>query len=62
MMNVDIWYKNARPTDVMCVAFYPNEGKYRGWLIDKDNRIVGDFTADDSKQMERRLEEIIGGR
>lgn len=57
MVKIDMWYKGEHPTRYTA-NFYPNDGEYRGNLFNADDKPIGDFVADDSVEMERRLDEI----
>lgn len=58
-MRVDIWYEGEKAARVDCF-FYPNSGEYRGNLYNKDGKAIGDFSARDSVEVERRFPGIFG--
>lgn len=64
MFKIDYWYKNGREArkEVAFVDcfFYPNEGLYRGNIFDSNKKAIGDFTSDDSVEIERRFPGIFG--
>lgn len=57
MVKIDMWYKGEHPKRYTA-NFYPNDGEYRGNLFNADGKPIGDFVADDSVEMEKRLDEI----
>jgi len=64
MFKIDYWYKSGREARKEIafanVSFYPNEGIYRGNVFNSDKKIIGDFTANDSVEIERRFPGIFG--
>ena len=58
MFNIDIWYQNEKIVKADCF-FYPNENVYRGNLYNENGKIVGDFSGQDSIEIENKLQEII---
>ena len=55
MINLDMWYNNTpNEIDRISYAFYPNDGMWRGNLY-KAGRIIGDFTSNDSVEIEKRF-------
>ena len=61
-MKIDYWYKNGRenPAVYADCYFYPNEGIYRGNVYDANGNMVGDYTAKDSVEIEKRFPGIFG--
>lgn len=57
MVKIDMWYNGEKPVRYTA-NFYPKNGKYMGNLFNADDKPVGDFVADDSVEMEKRLDEI----
>ena len=59
-MFMDFWYGFTKD-DVKGVSlmFYPNEGEYRGNLYDKNGKVIGDFTTDDSLEIEKVFDDIV---
>ena len=64
MFKIDYWYKNGREARkevaFVSVTFYPNEGLYRGNLFNSNKKAVGDFTSDDSVEIEEHVPGIFG--
>ena len=64
MFNIDYWYKSGREARkeiaFVNVSFYPNEGLYRGNIFDSNKKAIGDFTSDNSAEIERRFPGIFG--
>ena len=58
-MKIDIWYNGEEIARVSCF-FYPNSGEYRGNFYNKDGKAIGDFSARDSVEVERRFPGIFG--
>lgn len=58
MISIDMWYGN-KPTeaDKINITFYPNEGEYRGNIY-KDRKIIGDYTCNDSTELEKAFEQL----
>lgn len=55
MIDIDMWYGDkSTEVDKLDIAFYPNEGKYRGNLY-KDGKIIGDYVCDDSVSLEHKF-------
>ena len=62
MLKIDYWYKNGRenPAVYATCTFYPNEGIYRGNVFDANGKIIGDYTSDNSVEIEKRFPGIFG--
>lgn len=58
-MKIDLWYKGEKIARIDCY-FYPDAGVYRGNLYNADGRIIGDFSAHDSVEIEKRFPGIFG--
>ena len=58
-MNIDLWYKGEKIARIDCY-FYPESGIYRGNLYNANGRIIGDFSARDSVEIEKRFPGIFG--
>lgn len=53
MLNIDMWYNNkSSEADKIDVTFYPNDGKYRGNIY-KDGKAIGDYSCNDSVELEK---------
>lgn len=53
MINIDMWDgDNHKEADKIDITFYPNDGEYRGNIY-KYGKIVGDYTCDDSLELEK---------
>ena len=60
MIGLDFWYGNKLEDITSADAnFYPNEGVYRGNMYIGD-RIIGDFVADSSVEIENVFKGIFG--
>lgn len=59
-MRIDYWYKDGRQAVYADCSFYPNEGVYRGNVYDSDGNMIGDYTASDSVEIEKRFPGIFG--
>lgn len=64
MFKIDYWYKDGRKARkeiafVDCF-FYPNEGLYRGNLFNSNKKAIGDFTSDNSAEIEKHFPGIFG--
>ena len=57
-MKIDLWYKDEEVTFVDC-TFYDSDCVYRGNLYNKDGRPIGDFSSNDSAEIERRFPGIF---
>ena len=52
-IQIDMWYGNTKEeVDGISITFYPNSGEYRGNIY-KDGKIVGDYTCEDSVELEK---------
>lgn len=58
-MKIDFWYDDRRDIAYADCTFYPNEGVYRGNIYDASKNIIGDYTAHDSVEIERRFPGIF---
>lgn len=59
-MKIDYWYKDDKEIAAADCFFYPNSGEYRGNVYNKDGRIIGDYIAKDSVEIEERFPGIFG--
>ena len=59
-MRIDYWYNDRRKAAYADCFFYPNEGVYRGNVYDSDGNMIGDYTASDSVEIEKRFPGIFG--
>lgn len=58
MINIDMWDgDNHKEADKIDITFYPNDGEYRGNIY-KDGKIVGDYTCDDSLELEKDFPQL----
>lgn len=58
MIKIDMRYgDNRKKIDKIDVAFYPNDGEYRGNIY-KDNKIVGDYVCNDSVELEKSFPQL----
>lgn len=64
MFNIDYWYNDGRKARkeiaFVNVSFYPNEGLYRGNIYNSDKDAIGDFTSDNSTEIEKHFPGIFG--
>ena len=58
-MNIDLFYENEKIAYADCY-FYPNDSIYRGNLYNADGEIIGDYSARDSIEIEKRFPGIFG--
>lgn len=58
-MKIDIWRKGEQIASADAY-FYPNAGIYRGNLYNKDGKIIGDYSANSSIEIEKRFPGIFG--
>lgn len=55
MIDIDMWYGDkSTEVDKLDIAFYPNEGNYRGNLY-RNGKIIGDYVCDSSAQLKMHL-------
>ena len=62
MININMWHggnhKETDKIDIMIdIIFYPNDGEYRGNIY-KDEKIVGDYTCNDSVELEKAFPQL----
>lgn len=62
MIKIDYWYTDGRknPAVYADCYFYPNDGIYRGNVFDANGNMIGDYTATDSVEIEKRFPGIFG--
>lgn len=62
MLKIDYWHKDGRenPAVYADCTFYPNDGIYRGNVYDANGNMIGDYTSDDSIEIEKRFPGIFG--
>lgn len=60
-MNIDFW-NGATKNDIAGgdAYFYPNEGIYRGNLYNASGDIIGDYSTEDSVEIENMFPGIFG--
>ena len=53
-MKIDFWYGHGkRDIARITILFYPESTTYRGNLIDKTGRIIGDYATQNSVELEK---------
>lgn len=58
MLNIDMWYNDEiSEADKITIAFYPNDGEYRGNIY-KSGKIIGDYTCNDSIELEKAFNHL----
>lgn len=58
MINIDMWYcDKPEEADKIDIFFYPNTGEYRGNIY-KNNKIIGDYVATDSLEIENTFSQL----
>ena len=58
MLNIDMWYNNAvEEADKITVTFYDIDAMYRGNIY-KDNKIIGDYSCNDSVELEKAFPQL----
>ena len=58
MLNIDMWYNDKiSEVDKITVAFYPNDAEYRGNIY-KNNKCIGDYTCNDSIELEKAFSHL----
>lgn len=58
MINIDMWYSDKpEKADKIDIFFYPNPGEYRGNIY-KNNKIIGDYVATDSLEIENTFSQL----
>lgn len=58
MLNIDMWYNNAvEEADKITVTFYNIDALYRGNIY-KDNKIIGDYSCNDSVELEKAFPQL----
>ena len=59
MINIDMWYNNNHSeADKITVTFYDMDVMYRGNIY-KDNKIIGDYSCNDSVELEKAFPQLI---
>lgn len=58
MLKIDKWYNEEKITRIDCF-FYPNSGYYSGNLYNEKGKIIGDYTGNDSIEIEKRFSKYI---
>ena len=59
-MKIDYWYNDGRRAAYADCYFYPNDGVYRGNVYDINGDMIGDYTANNSIEIEKRFPGIFG--
>lgn len=58
MLKIDMWYGDKRKeVDKIDIAFYPNDGRYRGNIY-KNSKIIGDYVCTDSIELEKAFPQL----
>lgn len=58
MINIDMWYgDDHKKADKIDISFYPNGGEYRGNIY-IGGKIVGDYTCNDSLELEKAFSKL----
>ena len=58
MLNIDMWYNNAvEEADKITVTFSDIDVMYRGNIY-KDNKIIGDYSCNDSVELEKAFPQL----
>lgn len=61
MIKFDFWHgESEKDIAAADCFFYPNSGHYAGNIYNKDGKAIGDFTSNDSVEIERRFPGIFG--
>ena len=59
-MKIDYWYGNCkRDIAKITILFYPESATYRGNLIDKTGRIIGDYATQNSVDLEKTFPGLV---
>lgn len=57
-MKIDMWYGDRfSEVDKISIAFYPNEGRYRGNMY-KNGKAIGDYSCTDSVKLEKAFPQL----
>lgn len=57
-MTIDMWYGNKpSEVDALTIAFYPNDGQYRGNTKIK-GKYVGDYVCGSSTELEKAFPQL----
>lgn len=58
MINIDMWYNNQpSEADKIDIFFYDNDCEYRGNIY-KDGKVIGDYTCNDSVELEKTFSHL----
>ena len=56
MINFDMWYGDDEKKIVRVDSFFnDNTATYWGWAYDANGKRIGDYTCDDSVELEKRF-------
>lgn len=59
MIKIDMWYGDShREADKIDIAFYPNDGEYRGNIY-KSEKMIGDYSCNDSLKLEKAFPQLV---
>ena len=60
-MFIDFWYGNTKNDIAFADCFfYPNNGHYAGNIYNSKGEIIGDYTSDNSVEIEEHFPGIFG--
>ena len=61
MIKYDFWY-NDTIEDIARINCFFNDATatYTGWIYNKDNKMIGDYTTTDSVELEKTFPGIFG--
>ena len=61
MFNIDFWYGDSKKDIASADCyFYPNSGHYAGNIYNSKGDIIGDYTSNDSIEIEKHFPGIFG--
>jgi hypothetical protein len=59
-MKIDFWYPDEKNVAYVDCYFYDSDDIYRGNLYNAEKRPIGDFSSQDSVEIEKRFPGIFG--
>ena len=58
MISIDMWYGDKHTeADKIDASFYPNDGEYKGNIY-KNGKIIGDYSCNDSVELENTFSQL----
>lgn len=58
MLKIDMWYSDdVSKADKIDVAFYPNDGEYRGNIY-SNGKYIGDYVCNNSVELEKAFPQL----